>query len=255
MGVITAERIKLTTTRSPWWCSAIVVLLGLGMAGLFGWLATVTAESTNNPEERLYVTNALALSGVSGFGVMVLMIMAALTVTSEYRFGVIRNTFLATPHRAKVLIAKAGLSAVLAAVLTFALSFGAIFIADALAGRYSEAGFATGEQWRAIYGVPIYAVLCVILAVGVGALVRQSAGAISILLLWPLLLESIVGLFGKVGREIAPFLPFNNANHFLGATPPGAEFHWGPVGSLLYFAAFVAVIFGAGLLVVNKRDA
>lgn len=191
---------------------------------------------------------------MSGFGVMVLMIMAALMVTSEYRFGVIRNTFLATPHRAKVLAAKAGLAAVLAAVLTFGLALVAVVISDSIAGENSVAGFATGDQWRAVYGVPIYAVLCVVLAIGVGALVRQSAGAISILLLWPLLVESIVGLFGKVGREIQPFLPFANANNFLGA-PQGIDFHWGPVGSLLYFTAFVGVVFGLALFVVNKRDA
>jgi ABC-2 type transport system permease protein len=51
-----------------------------------------------------------------------------------------------------------------------------------------------------------------------------------------------------------PFLPFLNANNFLGA-PQGVEFHWGPWGSLVYFAVFVFVIFGAGLVVVNKRDA
>jgi ABC-2 type transport system permease protein len=33
------------------------------------------------------------------------------------------------------------------------------------------------------------------------------------------------------------------------------EYHWGPWGSLAYFAAFVAVVFGAAVVVVNKRDA
>jgi ABC-2 type transport system permease protein len=55
---------------------------------------------------------------VTGFGVMVLMIMAALAITSEYRFGTIRTTFQAVPNRASVLIAKAGLIGAFGAALT-----------------------------------------------------------------------------------------------------------------------------------------
>ena len=56
---------------------------------------------------------------------LVLMIMAALAITSEYRFGTIRTTFQAVPNRASVLIAKAGLIGGFGAVLTLVLSFGA----------------------------------------------------------------------------------------------------------------------------------
>ena len=57
----------------------------------------------------------------------------------------------------------------------------------------------------------------IVLAVAVGALIRQSAGAIAVLLLWPLLIENLVGIIPKVGEKIQPFLPFKNADHFLGA--------------------------------------
>ena len=60
------------------------------------------------------LTPTVAVSGVSSFGVMVLMIMAALTVTSEYRFGVIRSSFLAVPNRSKVLLSKTALVGVYA---------------------------------------------------------------------------------------------------------------------------------------------
>ncbi|MER2205346.1 MAG: hypothetical protein ABS980_15350, partial [Rhodococcus sp. (in: high G+C Gram-positive bacteria)] len=54
---------------------------------------------------------------------------------------------------------------------------------------------------------------------------------------------------------IHPFLPFANANHFLSASSGGVDFHWGPWGSLIYFAVFVLVIFGASIVIVNRRDA
>ncbi|AOW93287.1 ABC transporter permease [Rhodococcus sp. WMMA185] len=264
MAVLNAERIKITSTRSPWWCTAIIVVLGLGLAALMGWVSRSGFDSVNNQiaagEEPVFEPVLLqlpdAVIGVSGFGVSVLMILAALTVTSEYRFGVIRTTFQAMPNRASVLIAKAGLIGVFGAVLTFVLTFGAYATAKATAGAEAGAGLSLsdGAALRTIYGVPIYAFLCVVLAVGVGALLRQSAGAIALLLLWPLLIESLFFLFGSFGEKVMPFLPFFNANNFLGSSQ-GIDFHWGPWGSLAYFAVVVLVIFGASLVVVNKRDA
>ncbi len=56
--------------------------------------------SADDEAARFYPTVDAAVSGVTGFGgVLVLMILAALSVTSEYRFGVIRSTFQALPNR------------------------------------------------------------------------------------------------------------------------------------------------------------
>ncbi|MFD1815212.1 ABC transporter permease, partial [Rhodococcus gannanensis] len=247
MGVVTAERIKLTSTKSPWWCTVAIIVLGLGLAAVIGLTSKLGLEAyqkdvaagADPSVEPFLPTLADALSGITGFGVLVLMILAALAVTSEYRFGIIRTTFQAVPKRDTVLFAKAGLIGVFGALLTFVLTFGAYAIAKATAG--AEAGVRLtldgGDAWRAFYGVPIYALLCVALAVGVGSLVRQSAGAITLLLLWPLLIESLFGLFGSFGRETQPFLPFANANHFLGSDQGSIDFHWGPWGSLVYFIA------------------
>ncbi|MBJ8348565.1 ABC transporter permease [Antrihabitans sp. YC2-6] len=257
MGVLAAERIKLTSTRSPWWSAAIIVVLGLGFAALMGWVANQAIADPENSEGFPGLTPATAAGGVTGFGVMVLMIMAALVVTSEYRFGTLKTTFQAMPSRTKVIATKAGLVGVFGAVLTSVLAFGAIFVAGLIANTDAQAPLelSTGEQWRAVYGIPIYAFLCVVLAIGVGTLVKQSAAAISLVVLWPLLIESLVGLFGNVGEKITAFLPFANANHFMDENASSVDFHWGPWGSLIYFAVFVAVVFGAAIFVVNRRDA
>ncbi|WP_040784424.1 ABC transporter permease [Nocardia pneumoniae] len=253
MGVLAAERIKLTSTRSPWWCSAIVVALALGMAALLAWVA----RTTYGEEGSINLTVSTAVAGISGFGVMVLMIMATLTVTSEYRFGIIRTTFQATPHRDRVIVTKAGLVGVYGALLTTVLVFLAYLVAKALSGPDAGASLtlSSPEDWREVYGIPIYAFLCVVLAVGVGVLVRQSAAAISLIVLWPLLIEGLLGAFGSFGRNVTPFLPFANANHFFSAAPSTANWHWGPWASLLYFTVFVAIVFGAALVSVNQRDA
>ncbi|MFR9750629.1 ABC transporter permease [Nocardia sp. 004] len=253
MGVLAAERIKLTSTKSTWWCSAIIIALGLGLAALVTW----TINLSSSGDDAISLTPAMAVSGVSGFGVMVLMIMATLTVTNEYRFGIIRTTFQATPHRDRVILAKAGVVGVVGALLTVALTFAAYLVAKVLSSPETGADLTLSgaDNWRAIYSVPIYAFLCVLFAIGIGVLVRQSAAAISLIVLWPLLIENLFMLFGNFGRDAIPFLPFMNANHFLGADSPVDNWHWGPWGSLLYFAGFVALVFGAAMVLVNRRDA
>lgn len=255
LDTLRAERIKLTSVQSPMWCTIVIIGLGVGLAALLGWVSRTSLE-LDDEAGRFYPTVDAALSGVTGFGVMVLMILAALSVTSEYRFGVIRTTFQAVPDRALLLTMKALLIGVLGSILTLAVSFAAFFVAKVLAGPDAgrELVLAGDTAWRAVYGTAIYAFLCVVLAIGVGTLLRQSAGTIALLLLWPLLLESLFALFGSVGREIQPFLPFANANNFLGLEQ-GIEFHWGPWGSLVYFAAFSVVVFLLSLVVVNRRDA
>lgn len=257
MGVLAAERIKFTSTRSPWWCTAIIALLGLGLPVLF---AAIIRSASKTQGDNLPTADAtLAMAGISGFGVMVLMIMAALTVTSEYRFGIVKTTFQAIPNRSVVLGVKALLVGAFGAVLTLVLGLLAFVLAKGILG--SEHGatmvLSGSAAWRTMLGVPLYAFLCSVLAVAVGALLRQSAAAIALLILWPLLIESLLGAFGSFGRNVQPFLPFANASRFFStdASSSAANWHWGPWGGLVYFTAFVVVAFVAALVVVNRRDA
>lgn len=256
MSVLAAERIKLTSTRSPWWCSGIIIFLGLGFAVIMGILGRNNLD-THDPENVFLLTPDNAVAGVSGFGVLVMMIMAALAVTTEYRFGIIRTTFQAVPNRTVVLAAKAAVLAVLAAALITVVTFGAYFLAKAIAGSgpIIRLELDSAAAWRALYGVIAYAVLAAVLAVAVGALVRQSAAAIAILVLWPLVIEPLITLFGSVGKKIYVFLPFANMQHFASLQNTAENFHWGPWGGLAYFAGFVVIVSLLAVIVVNKRDA
>ncbi len=255
MGVVAAERIKITSTRSPWWCAALVLALGLGIAVLMAVLSHNT-EATQGAD-AFTLTATTATGGVSGFGVMVVMIMAALTVTTEYRFGVIRTTFQAVPNRSLVIAVKAAVVAVVAAVVVAIASFGAFFLAKGIAGSGPAIQMELdGDTWRVLYGLVLYAALAAVLAVAVGALLRQTAAAIALLVLWPLIIEQLFLLFGDIGKDIYAFLPFANINHFLDAHGANsADFHWGPWGGLVYFTVFTAVVAVISLAVVNKRDA
>ncbi len=248
MGLLTAERIKLASTRSPWWCSVIVVLLGVAFAALIAGVSTDATAGVALDVET-------ALSGIGGPGLMVVMIMAALAITTEYRFSTIRSSFLAAPGRFGLLGAKAVVVSAVSVVVVALAAALSYLVAKVVAGSGDQVQLAldSAERWRNAYGLLIVTPLLVVLALAVGVLLRQSAGVIAVVVLWPNVIEPIISSVGQTGRDIYAWLPFANMNHFLGYE--GFDFHWGPWGGLIYFAVFTVIVAGAGLYVVHRRDA
>jgi ABC-2 type transport system permease protein len=249
VAVLDSERIKLSTTRSVLWTAAAVAVLSIGLAALQG--STAFGAAPLAPEK--------AAMGVAVFGVPVLMVLAAMTVTGEYRSGMIRTTFMATPDRTLVLAAKvvvtAAFSAVYAAVMTIAAVAVAHVFAPPLVGV--QMSFVEQGTWRLVGAITLYAALTAVLGVGVAALLRHSAGAVTVLLLWPLVIEPILGNLPSVGSEVGPYLPFANIFRFIDVQwlYPAYAMPWDETGSLLYFVAVIAVVYGAALVVVHRRDA
>jgi ABC-2 type transport system permease protein len=234
VAVLNAERIKLFTTRSPAWSAVAVAVLSLGLAAM----QSATVNGPLVPER--------AAMGVAIFGVPVLMILSSLTVTNEYRSGLIRTTFMAVPNRTLVLAAKAIVAA------AFSGAYAAVMVMASIVVARSDF-----HAWRLVGAITLYAMLASVLGVGVGALMRASAGAVALLLLWPLVAEPMLANMPNVGTEVGPFLPFANAFLFIRVQwlYPGYAMPWGVIGSIVYFACVVAVVFAAALVVVSRRDA
>ncbi|UEA61330.1 ABC transporter permease [Gordonia otitidis] len=263
MGAVRAEQIKLTSTRAPWWCTATVVVLGLGIAAL---IAVVTRGVGAGPDQPSDVgadassvdqTGAASvyLIGVNFFGVVILMIMAVLGVTTEFRYGTIRTSFLGIPRRWNVLCAKALVYVALTFVIVLPLTLCSVLVVIALSDGSSGLDLGSEHVIRQIWGTAVWASLCVVVGIGVGAIVRQTAGAVSVVLVWMLVIENVAAALPVVGRRIGPFLPFRNGSRFLDGDFPGDGYHWNSWVSLVYFAVFAAIVFAIGLLVVNGRDA
>jgi ABC-2 type transport system permease protein len=249
MTLIATERIKLFTTRSPWWSMLLALLLSVGFAALI---------ATNVPSQEIFpISDA---EGGYQFGLVVMMVMASLAVTTEYRFSTIRTSFQAVPNRTALLLAKATVVAVLSAVVGEVTAFASWALARAI---HPAAALAlSGEQaWRNIAGMGLVYLITAVIAVAVGILVRQTAGAVAILLIYTLLVENLVVLIPKIGQNIQEWMPFTVANHFLtaGSLGPnrGGPEHMplGPWPSLLYFAGIGAVLLTIALVTANRRDA
>ena len=183
-----------------------------------------------------------------------------MTVTGEYRTGMIRATFAATPNRPLVLAAKAVVAASFSAVFTAALCRGR-GRGGAAGGRPRLSARGCRSPVRRCGGWPrrwrCSPRVAAVLGVAVGALLRHAAGAVAVLLMWPLVVEPIVGNLPSIGARVGPYLPFGNAFLFVDVQWlfPTYVMPWGPSGRWSTSPSSSVSIFAAATVVVVKRDA
>lgn len=244
-----SEWTKLRTTASFWWTTILVLVFSIGWAGAF---AAFTPDGPG-----AFMTPDIAHSGFLVFGIPVVMIQAIMVVTTEYRYGLPSANFLATPRRWQVALAKVVLYAVIALVLTFVSLAGSYWISDLLApASVSEwyDPFANEAVQRYLWVLPLLMALLVVFCQGLGLLLRQTAGAVALTLIWYLGLEQAVRLIPRVGEQIIRYMPFENFNAVLIDAPVrGTE--WDVGVSALIFTAWAVVAWVAGVIVTSRRDA
>ncbi|MEU4764053.1 hypothetical protein AB0H12_12400 [Actinosynnema sp. NPDC023794] len=252
MTLLAVERIKLFSTRSPWWCMLLAVGLTVGLGAIFAlnWGGPMPVMGT------VIVYN---------FGLYVVMVMAALAVTTEYRFGTIKATFQAVPDRISPMIAKAVVVMLLSGVVGLVAAFGSWGLSRAIADDASGLALDSAADWRHLVGVGLVFAAGALLALGVGAMVRHTAGAVSIILVYALVVESLVGLIPNIGDDIQKWLPFLVAQKFILGDPdtggipagegPPVVGELSPWGSFAYFAGIALAIYIISLVVVKRRDA
>jgi ABC-2 type transport system permease protein len=250
MTLLAVERIKLFTTRSPWWCMVLALVLTVGFSAMLSAI----------PGGDFQMSVSTSQAGYQ-FGMVVIMVMATLAVTTEYRFGTIRTSFQAVPNRVAVLLAKATVVALLAGVVGEVTAFASWAMAKAIRPGPLMA-LDSAQTWRNVAGVGLVYVVAAVIAVAVGILIRQSAGAISILLVYTLLVENLIRIVPKVGDKIHNWMPFNMADNFINAGAPLSNgrsvpttMPLGPWPSLAYVAGIAIVLLVISLVVVRQRDA
>jgi len=245
MTLIAAERIKLVSTRSPWWSAGAAVLASVGMSAL---IAVTTAK-----DGQIGTVASTQLGYVLGMAVV--MLMATLAVTTEYSVGTIRTTFMAVPRRGPALIAKAIVVGTLAAVIGLVAAFGAWAISLVLLPEF-DLSLAGPDDWRHVAGVGLVYLIAAVIAVSVGTLVRHTAGAVSLVLVWSLMAEQLLQIIPGVGTTVGPWLPFSAAKEFLAADGSAdGLLGAGPWGSIAYFALVAAGLLTASIAVARRRDA
>ncbi|MDN6387229.1 ABC transporter permease [Corynebacterium sp. AOP12-C2-36] len=265
---INAEWIKIRTTKAVYWTSALIVVFSVAFGGFMGWANAMNynmAVDDGNAElaaasvEGLTVSSALL--GLQLFGVMILLIQGALLVTGEYGNNTAKSNVLAVPKRWQLPVAKFIVYGVIAAVVTLVSAVISVLVTRWAAGTQidddailSNISLSADDAWTVVLRMVIYSLGAVALAIGVAYLVRRTAGAMAVLLLWVLVLEDIVSMVPKVKDWVPQYLPFNNIGSAVNLNDI-ADAPWGQNGSVLYFVVVCLVVFVIGAVTLRRRDA
>ncbi|QRP46142.1 hypothetical protein [Amycolatopsis sp. FDAARGOS 1241] len=247
MNVLRAERIKLFSTRAPWWCGALSVVAPIGFTALFFLLA--------GPEITANVGNTQL---ATGNGRTVALVLAVLAATSDASWGTLRLTFQAVPARVPALLAKGAVVFVVCAVLGLLAGVGSWGVAT-LVSPDADLSLHSGADWRVVLGQTVTFALTGLLGVGVGLLLRSTALALALVLVWTQLVEGLVLLIPNFGPAVYPWLPFFAAGQFAGGDFTRTALHvapaFGPWGYLGYFGGICVALFVAGVISADRRDA
>ena len=251
--LLRSEWFKLRTLRLNY----VLVIIGLAfvvvITGLVGIFAEVRDFRGNGSADVAEIVGVSAI--LAG---LLMSVIGVLAISSEFGHGTIRPTLVATPSRPKVFVAKAIVLTVLAFVSGLVIGIVGYLVGFVLLSARGAEGLSLfdsdGTVTILLIGLPILFVLLTLFGYGLGLLIRNSPAAVTLAILWPILIETIIGTALAIGGVDEPgkFLPYQSALALVSSSSEG--FSYGRVGGGLFFGIVVAVLVGAAIAINNKRD-
>jgi ABC-2 type transport system permease protein len=269
MNLVRAELFKVRTT-ALWWIMALI-LLPLYAASLgVNWL-TANASSTEGVPEGQVEQVEVALQPIniatnlytSGqfLGVLIVLLLSAIIVTSEFFHLTATTTFLVTPRREAVILAKFAAGTIVG-LIVWAITTLLNLILVPLIMNSLDLGSQLGEPavWRAIGLNALAFVLWAILGVGAGVLIRSQIAATLILAITYTVGTSAIGLiFFLLTENVAQWfenlqvlIPTTASQLMISGTElPGNPPRWVGAVVLISYAVITGVL---GTLITKRRD-
>src|ERR1700751_6361790 len=129
-GTIASEFTKLRSVRSTYWTIASLIIVSVGIAAIAG--AGIASNLHNQPWNKAG-TDATQDSLIAFFelGQLIIAVIGAMSITSEYSTGMIRTSLTAMPRRGTVYLAKLIVLTSVTLVVSLVTSFLSFFIGQA----------------------------------------------------------------------------------------------------------------------------
>ena len=289
-GALRSEFTKLRSVRSTYWTIAAMFIVSVGVAAIA--VAGIANNIHNNPWNAAG-TDAAQASLIAFFelGQLIIAVLGALVITSEYSTGMIRTSLTAMPRRGTVYAAKLIVFTTVTLIVSLITSFVSFFVGQAaMAGSGVSASLfhsvtiprdvnmSPGPQGpngppsyqfighivispstvlTAIIGCALFVTVVALIAFALGSIIRHTAGAITsvigLMFVLPIIIQ--VALPDTWRWDVMRFFP-DAAGRVLSKTIGQTEPHlwsaWPQFGVTLIYAAVLLVI---GAYLFRKRDA
>jgi ABC-2 type transport system permease protein len=258
---LAAEFAKAFSTRM-WWLLLLILIAYVGIAAAaIAFALTVTPDDAGMSLGEIELA-PIVYSMATASGFVFPVIVGAMSVTSEVRHRTLSTTFLATPHRWMVLVAKLVVAAVLGALYGVAASAATVGLGALALGATGEpTALGESETWALIARMVLAMAVWGVLGVGLGVLVPSQVGSIVAILAFTQFVEPIVrtaAAFVEPLGDVARFLPGAAGDALVGASfysafGGGAEsLEWWQGGLVL--AGYAVVFLIAGASTFWRRD-
>ncbi len=259
MRVIRSEWTKLRSLRSTVYSllAAFVIVVGLGILISAARAGHLDRESLS--DRLTFDATATSLSGVF-LAQLAIGVLGVMLITGEYATGMNRATFAAVPRRLPVLWAKAIVFAVVSVVLMLVACFAAFLGGQAtfknkrIDGRLIEAHLSQPGVTRAVIGAALYLTVVGLLGLALGALLRNTAGAIAtlfgLLLILPLIVHFLPSSWSD---KIDKYLPGSAGQAVLNVVPDHTSLS--PWAGFAVFCGYTVIALIAAAILLRRRDA
>lgn len=214
-ALVGAEFLKFRTTRA--WIGFLLAAVALTAIAAAGTVGTAREDQLGTAQlSRDIVSTSL-------FTALIALMIGILSVTAEWRHGTVTRTFLVTPRRERVLIAKE----LWVALLTAAVAVLAIVLVLAIAVPWLAVEGSSLKLDGGVAGlvgrIVIASILWGTLGVGVGAVVQSQTFALVGAVIWIIVVEAlIIALLRLVDLEgVGEYLPGRALSSFDGTEDGG----------------------------------
>jgi ABC-2 type transport system permease protein len=254
VGLLRSEWTKLRTVRSTMWTLGLTIVIGVVLGGLATGVTRANWATMSPSKQAGYDPIGSSLTGVF-FGTFTIGVLGALVMSGEYGTGTIRAVFCAAPRRPWVLAAKALVFAAVALVISEITAFASFFLGQALlTAPAPHATIGSPGALRAVVAGGLYLCVMGLLSLGLAAMIRHTAGAISafagVLLLIPVIVQQLPS---SLDNDLARYTPLRIGVAQISGTPQPNTFS--PWIGLAILVGYAAVFLVSGAVLLVKRDA
>lgn len=252
--LLRSEWTKLRSVPSTYWTLLVAAAATIGLGALFCAIYVASSGKPRAFHRLAFTPTSYSLSGVM-LAQLAIAVLGVLVITSEYSTGMIRTTLTAVPQRLTLFAAKALVFSVTTLVVGIVSCFVAFFLGQAiLSSHHLETTLGSPGVLRAVVGAGLYLGVLGILSLGVGALLRNTAGAIAAVVGLVLVLPGIAAALPQSwGNVVDKYLPSNAGQAiFFVRTQPHMLSPWTGFG---VFCLYAAAALAGGFYLLHRRDA
>ncbi|MFL5950198.1 MAG: ABC transporter permease [Gaiellaceae bacterium] len=250
--VFLSEWTKLRSVRSTLWSLFIAVAFTIGIAALACAVVSHHWPSVSASDRADFNPLDPNLAGVQ-LAQLALGVLGVLVITAEYSTGMIRASMTAVPKRLPVLWGKAVVYGLVTLALMVPSTLIAFVVGESIfSGRHINVSFSDPGVARAVIGAALYLTAVGLFGLGLGAIVRNTAGGIATFAGLMFVLPPLMNVLPLSWNNAAsPYLPLQAGEAIMSTTPGHHLSPWAGLGFLCLYAAAALAI--ASVLLV-KRD-